>query len=155
MNYLVDPQFAEEVSKWSWTPGKHGHLYRSWSKGGKGHELMHRMVWRLAGRKLPERPLTIDHINRDPSDNRLENLRAATQTLQLFNTRDRSRSRHSLPRGVYFYADRVKQYGAKVCCRGRQIYCGYYATPEDAAAAVEAKRKELVEQESLLSREVA
>lgn len=155
MNYLVDPQFSDAAARWSWHPGEYGHLSRSWSKGGKGSELLHHMVWRLSGRKLPEHPLTIDHINQDPSDNRLENLRVATQTLQNLNTRSRTRHKHSLPRGVYFYADRVKQYGAKVCCKGRQIYCGYYATPEEAAVAVAAKRQELIEQESLQTREVA
>jgi hypothetical protein len=113
------------------------------------------MVWRLAGRELPKHPLSIDHINQDPSDNRLENLRIATQTLQNFNTRSRSRSKHPLPRGVYFFADRAKPYGAKVCFKGRQIYCGYFKTPKEAEEAVAARRKELIEQEDLHTREVA
>jgi hypothetical protein len=156
MSYIVDEQHAAAVGEWSWSAGKHGHLSRSWSKGGKGHELMHHMVWRLAGRELPQHPLTLDHINRDPSDNRLENLRVATQTLQNYNTKPRSRDTHKLPRGVYFMPSngkasgsaRAKPYAAKVCHRGRQIYCGYHATPEEASAAAAQKRSELMAAEA-------
>jgi len=110
--------------------------------------MMHQMVWRLAGRDKPEHPLTIDHINRDPSDNRLENLRIATQTLQNYNTKSRERNKHNLPRGVYFIPGdgkkpRTKPYAAKVCHKGKQIYCGYYLTPEEASEAADAKRNEL------------
>jgi hypothetical protein len=115
------------------------------------------MIWRLAGQERPEHPLTIDHINQDPSDNRMENLRVATQTLQNYNTKDRQRPTHKLPRGVYFMPSngkksgkpRAKPYAAKVCHRGKQIYVGYYNTPEEASKAVEAKRHQLSVLESV------
>jgi hypothetical protein len=112
---------------------------------------LHHFVWQLSGRPLPERPLTIDHCNRDPKDNRLENLRIATQQLQNYNTKDRPRPTHELPRGVYFFKDRAKPFAAKIMSRGRQIYCGYHATPEEASAAYEKKREELMSLELSLS----
>jgi hypothetical protein len=149
--YTIDPDFQAEIERHTWTRLSTGYFQRSWSKGGKGSELLHRAVWRLAGRELPQHPLTIDHINRDPSDNRLENLRVATQTLQNYNTKDRARSRHQLPRGVYYLPSngkksgkaRAKPYAAKVYHRGKQVYCGYYLSPEEAHKAAEAKRHEL------------
>lgn len=123
---------------------------------------MHQFIWRLAGRPLPEHPLTIDHINREPSDNRLENLRIATPQMQLYNTRPRRRPRHNLPRGVYYMplngkksgAARAKPYAAKVCHRGKQIYCGYHDTAEAAAEAAARKRAELMSHEETRVKEI-
>lgn len=45
--------------------------------------LTHRVAWALYYNKWPEH--TIDHINRDGSDNRIENLRDVTQALNNTN----------------------------------------------------------------------
>jgi hypothetical protein len=44
---------------------------------------------------------------------------------------------------------RAKPYAAKVCHKGKQIYCGYYLTPEEASQAADSKRNELSLIESL------
>jgi hypothetical protein len=148
VNYIVDECFREAVEARSWCRSGNGYWVHGGSKKRRERCLLHQFVWQLSGRTLPVRPLSIDHINRDTSDNRLENLRIATQTLQNYNTRPRKRARHELPRGVYWMEGRDRPYAAKVCHRGRQIYCGYHATPEEASAAVDAKRTELACQES-------
>jgi hypothetical protein len=162
MTYLVDECFRAEVDAKAWTPTGHGYWVHGGSNKPSERCLLHQFVWRLSGRPLPEQPLSIDHINRDPSDNRLENLRVASPTLQLYNTRPRHRHTHRLPRGVYFMASngkksgaaRAKPYAAKVCHRGKQIYCGYYDTPEEAAVAVNRKREELASAEETRVKEL-
>jgi hypothetical protein len=106
---------------------------------------LHQFVWALSGRPLPERPLTLDHANRNRADNRLENLRLATKSLQSQNSKNRERN---LPRGVYKNGGR---YGAMARSHGKAIHLGTYATPEEASAAYEKKREELMSLELSLS----
>jgi len=56
--------------------------YRIIRVDGKSH-LAHRLVWLFIHGYLPEN--FIDHINRNPSDNRLENLRVVTQSCNMKN----------------------------------------------------------------------
>jgi len=44
----------------------------------------HRIVWAMVNGDIPE-GMTIDHIDRDPSNNKIGNLRVADQHLQLMN----------------------------------------------------------------------
>lgn len=71
----------------------------------------------------------VDHINRDPSDNRWSNLREATSSQNRMNTLKRPRD---LPRGVY----RVRgDFRAKIVVRGIQIILGRFKTVEEATKA--------------------
>lgn len=45
----------------------------------------HRLVWFMEHGEFPEDGLVIDHINRNPSDNRISNLRAVPQKLNAYN----------------------------------------------------------------------
>ena len=91
--------------------------------------LMHRMVFLLAHGYSPE---TVDHINGDRADNRIDNLRAADKRQQQGN-------RNSLG-----YRVRTKRYTKpryEVSCDHK--YIGVFDTPEQAKAAYEAARKQL------------
>ena len=64
--------------------------YRDKSSGGyirfyhRGRQYMaHRVAWALYYGKWPDH--TIDHINRDPSDNRIDNLRDVPQAINNTN----------------------------------------------------------------------
>lgn len=59
---------------------------------------VHRLIWEMHNGPIPE-GYVVDHINQDPSDNRLENLRLATLSENNCNARRAERER---PRGVYY-----------------------------------------------------
>ena len=72
-DFFVDERFREQVGSVRWNKTKKGYL---------AHTLlgrMHGFVWRLAGGEEPVPGVSsIDHINRNKSDNRLCNLRLVT-----------------------------------------------------------------------------
>lgn len=78
-------------------------------------------------------PVSIDHINGDGSDDRLENLRAATPSQQNMNRGARRGSRTGL-RGVEYNSrsGRQKCYAARICKEGKRKTLGYFATAEEA-----------------------
>lgn len=58
----------------------------------------HRLIWEMHNGPIPD-GYVVDHINQDPSDNRLENLRLATLSENNCNAR---RAKREHPRGVYY-----------------------------------------------------
>src|SRR5690606_26970907 len=75
----------------------------------------------------------VDHINRDPSDNRITNLRLASPEQNRSNMPGRAGSA-SAYKGVSFSHGK-KKWMAKIGMRGKQKYLGYFAREEDAARA--------------------
>lgn len=97
----------------------------------------HRLAWFMTHGAWPA--FVIDHINADPADNRLANLRLATFSQNRMN--ERLRRNASGLKGVSFYRPRGT-WRARIGVNGRQTTIGYYATPEQAHAAyVEASHK--------------
>lgn len=94
---------------------------------------MHRLVWLYVHGHMPQQ---IDHINGDRSDNRLCNLREATQSLNNANSARRSNNT-SGSKGVCWNSKRncwqahIKPPGQK------RVYLGRFDKFEDAAAAYE------------------
>lgn len=64
-----------------------GNKYASVCFEGKKHPV-HRMIWALHYGEQP--PEVVDHINNKPWDNRIENLRAATQAQNRWNVVEQS-----------------------------------------------------------------
>jgi hypothetical protein len=73
----------------------------------------------------------IDHINRDSTDNRKENLRISYRTQQLANTKLRIDNIQGL-KGVYYIA-RDNKYRAEIQYLNRHIYSPSYNTKAEAA----------------------
>lgn len=100
--------------------------------------LAHRLAWLWAHGEWPDGD--IDHIDGDRANNRLSNLRIATRSQNLANTR-RHRDNASGFKGVT-WVPRVQKWMAQIRVGGRTKYLGYFATPEEAHAAyLEAARQ--------------
>jgi hypothetical protein len=138
--FVVDEEFAEIVCGMSWHRKEKGYLTSSL------HGLMHRFIWKLANGKEPEGIL--DHINGIRWDNRLSNLRLANKTLNGLNVHA-ARGRIGL-QGVCRISDRPrkKPWRAFIYHRGKQRSLGCYSTPEEASAAYQAAKAELIQKEA-------
>lgn len=90
----------------------------------------------------------IDHINGNPSDNRVENLRLATNSENMKNQKKAMRhnklgvlgvhiSKHSYERGS------INFYEAQIAVNGKNKYLGMYPTVEKASEAYQVARKQL------------
>jgi hypothetical protein len=91
--YLVDEDIAAEISAFRWTTGTGGYMQRG--RNGMKLVVMHRLAWKLYGGSEPQSGHEIDHINRDPSDNRRCNLRLVTRRGNTLNRRsDKCVRRH-------------------------------------------------------------
>jgi hypothetical protein len=96
--------------------------------------LAHRLAWALMnGDKWPDGE--IDHINGDPSDNRIVNLRVATRSQNVANAKFNSLNTTGFrgvcavkrPSGTVYQADIRKD--------GRKVYLGTFKTPQEAHGA--------------------
>lgn len=81
----------------------------------------------------------IDHINGDPGDNRIDNLRLCTHAENCRNGKLRS-SNSSGFKGVSFDKSRQK-WNAEITHQRRKIHLGRYETREEAAIAYDAAAK--------------
>lgn len=92
---------------------------------------LHRVMWLLVHGAWPKDE--IDHINRNPSDNRIANLRQATRADNACNRR-RSKNNTSGVAGVTW--DKKQGRWLARAWRGRQhLYAGHYDKFADAVAA--------------------
>ena len=91
----------------------------------------HRLAWLIVNGEWPK--TQIDHINGDPSDNRIANLRLATPAQNAQNKRVCSNSKSGI-KGVSFDPKRGK-WGAFIQINKRQTIIGRYGSLEDAAEA--------------------
>ena len=100
----------------------------------------HQLVWFIAHGKWPE--TLIDHINGDPSDNRLENLRDASAKVNGQNKRRAYKNSTSAMLGAAWNSGRAKWQSQVTDNNGKRHYLGLFDSPEDAHAAyIEAKRR--------------
>lgn len=91
----------------------------------------HRLAWLYVYGTWPNN--NIDHINGDKSDNRISNLRDATQTQNHYNVGKKSSNKSGF-KGVSWHVE-GKKWDAKIRHNGRRIYLGLFDTPEEAHAA--------------------
>jgi len=103
---------------------------------GKMHKA-HRLAWAFVYGDLPEQH--IDHINGNPSDNRICNLRLANRSLNMQNQR---RARSDSATGFLGVSKNGTGWRAEIRVDGKKVNLGTHQTPELAHLAyVEAKRK--------------
>ena len=82
---------------------------------------LHRLIWLWHGKELPEQ---IDHIDRNPLNNKIENLRAATQSENQWNT-------ERACNGVSFHKASNK-WRARIKINNKEIYLGVFSDIEQA-----------------------
>lgn len=96
---------------------------------GEYRLLGHRVGWALVNMKWPANQ--IDHKNRNPSDNRICNLREATDNQNKANTTVRKNKIYSSYKGVTWDKRRNK-WCTSIYRKGRQKFLGYFEKEEDA-----------------------
>jgi hypothetical protein len=100
----------------------------------------HRLAWMLAHGVWPK--FQIDHIDGDKMNNRLENLREATNTENQWNRHQARKDNQSTGiQGVGIH-QKTKKYIARISANGKRIFLGLFDTAERAHEAyVNAKRR--------------
>lgn len=90
--------------------------------------LVHRIIWFMHYGDCPE---FLDHIDGNPLNNKIANLRAATKQQNSRNRMIRSNNSTGF-KGVYPKAGR---FAASICVNGQNRYLGTFDTPEIAQLA--------------------
>jgi hypothetical protein len=108
-------------------------------KGAHYRAGAHRIAWLLHYGVFPPIEMQIDHINRERTDNRIANLRLATNGQNKANSSPRECSNY---RGITFDAERSK-WTASIQHNEKSIYLGRYQTQEEAARAYNHKAREI------------
>jgi hypothetical protein len=104
---------------------------------GEGHYPLHRAIW-MWHHGDPPQGFVIDHADRDPSNNRVENLRAVPKARNGLNLRA-GRSSGKVPYiGVSPYGSHGK-YRAYLEVDGSRKHIGCFSNPIDAALARDAE----------------
>jgi hypothetical protein len=98
---------------------------------GRGYAA-HRLAWLIVHGEMPD--AEVDHRNGERDDNRIANLRLASDLEQAANRRPRGRSRY---KGVTFHR-RQRKWHAAIGGTKTRTHLGTFDTEEDAAAAYEA-----------------
>jgi hypothetical protein len=97
---------------------------------GKNKQRVHRLI-ALTFIPNPNNLPEVDHINRDKTDNRLENLRWATRSINCLNTKVRKDSKTGV-RAVYQTNGRFR---ASYRINGKRYYTTTFDTVEEAVQA--------------------
>jgi hypothetical protein len=82
----------------------------------------HQLAWYLSHNELPN---VIDHIDKNRSNNKLNNLRNITHQKNSFNTSAKG----------YSYNKRDKKYEVKICIDGNLLFLGYFLDEDEARKA--------------------
>ena len=98
----------------------------------------HRIIWEMHHGKIPNN-IYIDHINGDPWDNRLDNLRLASPAENVRNSK-RSVNNTSGFKGVQSSGNKWK---ASIVVNGKYICIGTFLNKHDAAMAYNEAAKKL------------
>lgn len=99
----------------------------------------HRLAWLYVHGRWPSDML--DHVNGQPDDNRICNLREASRAENGMN-RQRGKNNKSGYKGVHWHANN-RSWRAQITACGRQRFLGSYSSAEEAHQAYVAAAREL------------
>lgn len=98
----------------------------------KERHMAHRIVWGMHHGDIPTDKM-IDHINGNPFDNRIENLRLVSSAQNQWNSkRSGYRKKTDLPKGVFQVGKRFRVISRH---NGKNITIGRFDSPEEARIA--------------------
>lgn len=119
------PSFRVKIGAQAGVKDSYGYIYVM--IGGKNYKV-HRLVWLYHYGYMPEN--NIDHINRNPSDNRIENLREVSHSCNMRNTGNR-RNNTSGVKGVS-WCTRLSKWGVVIMVDRRSYTIGHYTDFQEA-----------------------
>ena len=99
---------------------------------------VHRLVWLHVYGNWPRHE--IDHINGNPTDNRIENLRDVSHQTNVQNLRESTSSSSTGLLGVGPHGDRWR---ARIQINGKHVSLGRFKTKEEARAAYLSAKRQL------------
>lgn len=137
----------ERSAKWkqSYTSSRFAGKEALTADNGMGHKggmfdgtkvYAHRVIWKM---EYGAEPKTIDHINGNPSDNRLSNLRSVTHQENLRNTKLSKKNKTGV-KGVSFHA--TSGFQARISDRDGRDVNKWFRTKAEAAEWRLAKERE-------------
>jgi hypothetical protein len=100
----------------------------------------HRIAWVIEKGPIPD-GMEIDHIDQDPSNNRLSNLRLVTRAVNRKNRSRDSRNKSGV-NGVY-WASHANAWGAQIRVDRKTTHIGYFKSLAEAAQARKASEANL------------
>lgn len=128
---FVDDEDFDLLDQFKWLAIRRGYTFYAarmiGPKGNRSTILMHRVVMRCG---LGEE---VDHRNRDGLNNTRENLRMATRSENMRNSR-RRKDNVSGFKGVSFHRS-TRKWQAHIMLNQKSIYLGIFTTPEEAHLA--------------------
>lgn len=146
--YEMDVEYPHDVTHIKsgrvkqWTLSRNGYYYASFYKDGRMHTMGRARLIAHCFIPNPDGKPTIDHINRDRTDDRIENLRWATPAEQNQNQVYMVRTNRSGIRGVHWNQQSGK-WQALIQVDGTKLHLGYFDDIHDAEACYLSKRREL------------
>ena len=129
MTLIDSKHYLDVLNAGPWRLDKDGYAMHSLKRDGrKTTERLHQFIAKLEGIEGQ-----VDHIDCDPLNNTVDNLRVATQTENAKNKRI-FKSNSSGVKGVYFNTKQQK-YHAQITFNSRRIHLGFFDDLEEAANA--------------------
>jgi hypothetical protein len=139
--WMKEPSIIAGRDKWHIAGTTRESGYVLISLGEYGQVFAHRLAWVYVHGEIPP-GMEVDHKDRNPNNNAIDNLRLATSSQQKQNRGVQSNNRSGL-KGAYYHAiHKGKKWRSQIKVGKRLIFLGYFDTAEEAHAAYCAAAKE-------------
>lgn len=133
-SFYMDKEGLEEVLKNPWFIGGNGYVTSARMRTGETRIYLHRMLLNASEEDV------VDHIDRNPLNNRRSNLRITTQSRNMMNSTISS-DNTSGTKGISF-DKKLEKWHAYISKDKKRIHLGYFYCLEDAIKARESAEKE-------------